>query len=415
TVIEPPKLTLDSLVTTDSRCLDSTGTATAYLSGGVGGYSYDWSNDDSSMTADTLSYGRYNVEMTDSNGCSLTKVFNISDSLTPAVNASAQDETCDGACDGKLFASASGGTKPYTYSWNDGSYTGDTLENMCQGSYTLIVKDKNGCKSDDTSLFINSGSPKPYIQNISVPSSATIGETVSFSSSSISATSFRWDFGDGEDTTGQNTQYAYDTLGTFTVVFTASNSSCSVTESATITVDCGSGDTLIQSINVPDSVDMGDTAMFSANTSLVDSFLWEFGDGVDSAEENSEHVYDTSGTFVVTLNASNNFCSDSKSETIEVLDPNSIVEDQKGLKDAINIYPNPTKGKVNIEIEKSELSLEKINVINALGEKVKTLQFNGEKDIYKFDLKEQAEGLYLMILYNKNGQSITKKVSIFKD
>ncbi|MFB6305380.1 MAG: PKD domain-containing protein, partial [Flavobacteriales bacterium] len=406
---EPPQMVMDSFITTKSKCDDSTGSATAYVSGGNGGYSFNWSSGDTGMVADSLSFGQYNVSVKDSNNCSVFNTFQIKDSLAPTVSASSKSELCDGDCNGELYASASGGTSPYSYIWDNGNFNGDTVKNVCSGTYILSVEDNDGCKAEDTSVTVNSGDPEPVISSINVPSSIGIGETASFSASTISASSFLWEFGDGSDTTGSSAKYVYDTLGTFSVVFTASNSSCSVTESASITVDCGSGDTLIQSINIPDTVDMGDTAVFSANTSLVDSFLWEFGDGVDSAEQNSEHAYDTSGTLVVTFNASNNFCSDSKSETIEVVDPNSIVKVQKMPKNSINVYPNPSKGVVNVEL-KNKKRYESIEIVNTLGENVKTININKKERIHNLALSNNIEGLYFMKIYDGKGKAIIKKI-----
>jgi len=39
------------------------------------------------------------------------------------------------------------------------------------------------------------------------------------------------------------------------------------------------------------------------NSENADSYLWDFGDGNTSTEENPEHAYDLSGRYTVTLNA----------------------------------------------------------------------------------------------------------------
>src|ERR1051326_412845 len=41
--------------------------------------------------------------------------------------------------------SASGGTAPYTYSWNPSGQTTPTANNLASGNYTVTVKDANNC------------------------------------------------------------------------------------------------------------------------------------------------------------------------------------------------------------------------------------------------------------------------------
>ncbi|MFB6306504.1 MAG: PKD domain-containing protein, partial [Flavobacteriales bacterium] len=304
-VNEPDQLVIDSVDTTLASCGKEDGKLSLFVSGGVGNYTYDWSSGDMTATADSLPYGKYSVKVKDSNECKTSMNFTLLNKRTPTVSTSSRSEDCKGDCDGAVFASASGTSPPYTYIWDNGSFMGDTVENLCAGAYNLVVADKDSCLSREKSVTVQEGTSEPFITSFNIPSSGKIGDTLSFTANTISATSFLWEFGDGADSAEKNSEHVYDTLGTFNVIFTASNNSCSISKSGTISIGCESGDTLIQSINIPDTVDMGDTAVFSANTSLAASFLWEFGDGVDSAEKNSEHVYDTTGTFIVRFNASN--------------------------------------------------------------------------------------------------------------
>ncbi len=60
---------------------------------------------------------------------------------------------------------------------------------------------------------------------------------------------------------------------------------------------------------------------FTNSSSNAISYNWDFGDGSTSVQENSSHIYSNSGEFVVWLVASNDFCEDSVSQIIEVLEP----------------------------------------------------------------------------------------------
>ena len=63
--------------------------------------------------------------------------------------------TCNGADDGSIDLTVSGGTSPYVYSWTktgDDSYTSSSedISDLSPGTYQVNVTDANGCSSDQT-------------------------------------------------------------------------------------------------------------------------------------------------------------------------------------------------------------------------------------------------------------------------
>jgi gliding motility-associated-like protein len=66
--------------------------------------------------------------------------------LTPA------DILCFGQCNGKIVASVSGGTSPYSYLWSSGCSL-PVCDGLCSGTYHLIVKDALGCTASDTAII----------------------------------------------------------------------------------------------------------------------------------------------------------------------------------------------------------------------------------------------------------------------
>jgi hypothetical protein len=68
------------------------------------------------------------------------------------VSAVITNESETGECDGELEISATGGTAPYTYSIDGGSFSGTfTFTNLCSGFYTITVKDADG---NEGSLYV---------------------------------------------------------------------------------------------------------------------------------------------------------------------------------------------------------------------------------------------------------------------
>ena len=150
TLTEPDAITA-TYTTTKSGCGDSTGTASVTnISGGVAPYTVSWSH--SSWTVDSVGttihnlwVDLFNVTITDATGCSKDTTITIEDNsnLTIAID-SVDNVSCNGLCNGKAYVSAQNGTSPYTFSWSNGD-AGQSSENLCEGSYTVTVVDKNTC------------------------------------------------------------------------------------------------------------------------------------------------------------------------------------------------------------------------------------------------------------------------------
>jgi hypothetical protein len=53
--------------------------------------------------------------------------------------------SCKNICDGEIHISASGGTTPYTYSWDDpNNQTTSMINGLCEGSYSVTITDNAG-------------------------------------------------------------------------------------------------------------------------------------------------------------------------------------------------------------------------------------------------------------------------------
>jgi uncharacterized repeat protein (TIGR01451 family) len=135
------------------------GSATVFVTGGTGPYTYLWSPAGiTTATAGNLCAGTYIVQVTDASGCSVSVTVAISNSSSLTGSASSTSSSCN-ICNGTATVSASGGTGPYTYSWNDPSVqTTATATGLCSGTYTVVVTDSLGC-SVAYSTTVNSTVP----------------------------------------------------------------------------------------------------------------------------------------------------------------------------------------------------------------------------------------------------------------
>jgi hypothetical protein len=145
----PPAATATA---TDANCFGDNGLANVVASGGTPGYSYLWSNGDTT-TALTAPAGTYAVTVTDAQGCAAmdTVTINQPSAILPTVTSTL--ETASGTNDGTATANPTGGTPPYTYLWSNGGTTA-TISNLPVGTYVVTVTDANGCTAFDSTTVI---------------------------------------------------------------------------------------------------------------------------------------------------------------------------------------------------------------------------------------------------------------------
>jgi hypothetical protein len=152
--ITQPSLLRDSIsASTNESCNGgSSGSATVGVKGGTTPYSYSWNTSpvQTNATATGLSAGSYTVTVTDAHSCTNTATVTITQpsAVTVTLNAAIGmgNVSCNGGNNGYVGAIASGGTSPYTYSWNTSPVqTNATATNLSAGSYTVTATDAHGC------------------------------------------------------------------------------------------------------------------------------------------------------------------------------------------------------------------------------------------------------------------------------
>ena len=134
---------------------------------------------------------------------------------------------------------------------------------------------------------------------------------VPFTNDSLNASSYHWDFGDGQTAVSANPTHIYSQAGVYTVTLTASNP--------------GGSDTLIRPtyvrVHEPPTASfvgsprLGSLPLIVTFTNLSDqasSYVWDYGDGSTStnAAYTHSHIYETAGLYTVKLTAVNSFGTD---------------------------------------------------------------------------------------------------------
>ncbi len=213
--------------------------------------------------------------------------------------------------------------------WDFGDGTNSTLQNPSHTynspgyhSVSLTITTAGGCTY--TTMQSNSVYFPPFGANYyGVPQGNMFPNTVDFYANSVGATSWLWDFGDGDSSTLENPQHIFLVPGNYNVTLTISNGVCSLSynpppfifgQPDSSHIDTGHGSyPEVQSGCAPLNV------FFTNRINGSVTWNWDFGDGQSSSDEFPFHVYNSPGIFSVTLTATDTL------GIVQVLQMDSIV------------------------------------------------------------------------------------------
>jgi gliding motility-associated-like protein len=218
-----------------------------------------------------------------------------------------------------------------SYLWDFGDGSSSTAANPTHtytstGSYsvTLIVSNPFGCS--DTLLrtaYINVA--RPVMNPTASPREGCRLLDVSFQANSTSIdgiTGWFWNFGDGTTSTLQNPMHTYDS-GSYSVLLRITTAlGCS--DSIRInTIRVGTKPTAAFGVSDTVVCAYSSVQFTDSSTGLPDQWIWDFGDGDFSTDQNPIHMYRDTGLFEVQLFAFNNRCPDTSVITryVQVLPP----------------------------------------------------------------------------------------------
>ncbi|MCB0644966.1 MAG: SprB repeat-containing protein, partial [Phaeodactylibacter sp.] len=138
-----------NLSATEVDCASSaSGSATVVPTGGAGGYTYLWEDNQADSIATGLNAGFIAVTVTDANGCEAIGDVEVIEPEVIALTPSSTPALCFNTATGTANVIAVGGAGNYTYQWSDpnGQNT-PTAVGLPAGTYMVTVTDVNNCSS----------------------------------------------------------------------------------------------------------------------------------------------------------------------------------------------------------------------------------------------------------------------------
>jgi hypothetical protein len=144
-----------------TQCDGSTdGSINTLVSGGTVPYIYSWTN------TNNLSAGDYPLSVTDAHGCITAKTITVTSPAAITVGGTITTPTRYGSTDGAIITDITGGTIPYSYSWNNGS-TSEDITGLGEADYTLRITDSHGCSG---AHIFSVTQPDPLTMNVTMES-----------------------------------------------------------------------------------------------------------------------------------------------------------------------------------------------------------------------------------------------------
>jgi hypothetical protein len=357
-------------------------------------YTYAWSNAAATANITGVAAGTYTVTVTDNNGCTSTSSASITEPAVLAVTLGSDTTTCNGDTTGKAYiTSVTGGTMPYTYTWNTGA-TSDTLTGVAAASYSVAVFDANGCTVTES---VEVADRTPLVVALTVIDANCIGEASgsieTVASGSNGSYSYNWSNGSTDATATQLLE------GTYTVTVTDAGS-CTTEATETVTY-----------VNELPVVDLGPDAAIGApqeitlSTGATGAHQWSTGATTEDLTFVLE--YDTTIWVVV---AANNGCANT--DTINIQAVLGVSNGQASAN--IQLYPNPTDDQLTINIEGVQAEEVTIQVLDYNGQLVDEQRYNNIATRHQAELRmgNYSQGVYFINVLI-DGNRYTQRVTVY--
>ena len=441
-----------------SLCLGSSVT----LSVPTGYSSYLWSDGSTTNSIAPNATGNYSVTVTNADGCSATSAstsVTVNTPPTVGITSTGTGAICAGASE---LLSATPGMSSYQWYKDGTAIVGATSSSYTAGdaaNYSVSVVDTNGCSSLSTSYTITSASAPTAMITNSGSSVLCSGDSTTLSAP-LGMSSYLWSDG----STGQSIVISQS--GSYSVTVTNA-SGCSATSSATtITTStmsapsvtssgpvefCTGGDVILalplgyagflwnngsnysqvtvtssgnyfaQVMNANGCIAYSDTVTvivqplpptpsisYTANDTIMTSSepvgnQWYFNGNIMQGETGQTIRPLNQGNYSVRIIDSNG-CEGDMS-TMQFYNSIGLEEN---LADHIRLYPNPTQGRVTLELNQFEAA--SLKVIDATGRIV--ILSEGCTGECELDLSETGTGMYQILLITKDGRQVVKSIIV---
>ncbi len=398
----------DAAIQSVSCFEESNGSIDLSVTGGYGELEYQWLNTNNTTSdPDSLTAGIYALVITDEIGCMLTDTFvvNQPDSLYAAVVVT--NESGAGNNDGSIAVTPTGGTGPFTITWNTGAST-FILDSLSPGIYFYEIADFNGCTTEGWGIVSGGACSLTAVADVVQPTcfnsyDGAINLTIQGNFDAYTVTLF-----DGNEILS----LPLDSLntGTYTVVVSDSLQCSAIIPNIVLASPYAA--------IVLDSLHIRQPTTPTSNDGVIEaevaggegglSYLWV----KDSILIGTNPIIGNLSVGTYTL-----IITDSVSCQLVVQNIilQAINQNEEVVRSAIQIYPNPVPGELIIH-NTSGIAIESIQLRDISGRLMHTDAsiHREERILYSLrDVTNYRAGIYLLRIL-QNGKWINKKITLIE-
>lgn len=212
------------------------GSAAAVISGGVGNYTFSWSNGQTKESITDLSAGNYTVTIRDGNQCEIVGDTTVTEPESVFVNVTdVVDVICHGDATGAITVAGSGGTMPYSFSIAGAPFQPEPVfTGLTAGNYTITIEDAEGCGSTVNAMI---NQPPPLIVDAGDDQTVELGYTIDLQAiANAPGVSFGWSPPNGLSCTDCFDPTVMPARTTVYTVTVTNGDNCSASDSLKLTV-----------------------------------------------------------------------------------------------------------------------------------------------------------------------------------
>ena len=401
------------------------GSATATVTSGNAPYTILWSNGSTTFTASDLLAGTYTAVITSANGCTTNVSATITQPATALSYTMSQTPITTSGGYGTATVTATGGTAPYTYSWDSTPIQTTQTATLQVGWYIVTVTDANGCTINGEVVLLFG-----YCTGFKTVSQSGYNATCNDENASCYLnTNFATTFPNGI-VVGSGTRYLKFTSAEAIHNFLPANSTARALNQGTILNPSSStynNGLAAQVATTLLNIGFGKNHDFSAtDVSLGDLFITSgVFEGMKVSEVvtiantilgNGTTTYNINDVSKALIAINSNYEAGTDMEFLRCTGRAALVNPILGTElVSYMVYPNPIKDNATIEYTLNNNSSVSIKLYNVTGQLVNTI-FDGkaeagEKYTVKFNVDGMKSGVYFMKL-TTNNNVVSKSVII---
>lgn len=415
------------------------------LDAGAGYSSYLWNTGSRSASIEVTEAGSYDVTLTNSNGCEASGQVNVTFFPLPNVSIAGQTEACDGTT-----VQLDAGEGFSTYKWNTGE-TSRRINVNNSGKYSVSVSDGNGCSNvDEISVVFNPCStnhpPEIDDQDFNVAENENKNEIVGIViatdqdpdqslqyiiESGNENNAFKLKLDDGVLTVGNPEALNYEVKKSFDLVIKVQdNGEGRLSDLAKISVSVKDQNESPKMENQSFSVDENSPANYFVGSIIAhdedfgqileyeilfgnsyDAFKVDNANGEIFVNNPEAMDYDLVTNFQLNIRVSDNASEPLHTDGVVNISVNDLTQLDYEVTSGLHIYPNPTKGKVMIELEESKQEFAIIELYHSNGSLVKNFSYSEmiHSKYQPAEININEKGLYYLKI-RLGDQLIVKKI-----